>query len=272
MSATQFLNLPKQQPTTKKFMDIYYEFGEYYDLIYRRKDYKKECAYVDKLFLLWGRKKPKTVLDLGCGTGSHMIPFLQRGASIVGLDQSSVMLDFARQKVSNYKNRAKLYQKDITSFRLSQTFDAVLAMFSVTNYMVTDKSLLNMFRNAAWHMKPKALFILDFWHDSAVENYYSPSRDRLYKFGSKFIRRQSNTTLDKKTRTSTVSYTFTLMDKTRTIKETTEKQHLRYFSIDELTFFLNKCGLKPLDAHPFMHTYGKIKKNTWDITIVAEKA
>ncbi len=47
------------------------------------------------------------VLDIGCGTGRHLLMFLEMGLDITGLDASPYMLDIAREKL---EHRAELYQ------------------------------------------------------------------------------------------------------------------------------------------------------------------
>lgn len=47
------------------------------------------------------------VLDIGCGTGRHLLMFLDTGLDITGLDPSPYMLDIAREKLGH---RAELYQ------------------------------------------------------------------------------------------------------------------------------------------------------------------
>jgi ubiquinone/menaquinone biosynthesis C-methylase UbiE len=47
------------------------------------------------------------VLDIGCGTGRHLLMFLEMGLDITGLDASPYMLDIARERLGH---RAELYQ------------------------------------------------------------------------------------------------------------------------------------------------------------------
>jgi ubiquinone/menaquinone biosynthesis C-methylase UbiE len=54
------------------------KYAQYYDLIYKNKNYKKECDYLEKIFRKFLNKKPKTILDLACGTGSHAIILAKR--------------------------------------------------------------------------------------------------------------------------------------------------------------------------------------------------
>lgn len=48
----------------------------------------------------------ETVLDIGCGTGESLIPFIESGLSVTGIDPSQHMLDCASVKLGN---RAELH-------------------------------------------------------------------------------------------------------------------------------------------------------------------
>jgi len=59
------------------------------------------------LFRLLRPVRGERVLDIGCGTGRHLLMFLERGLDITGLDASPHMLDIARKKLGH---RAELHQ------------------------------------------------------------------------------------------------------------------------------------------------------------------
>ncbi len=52
-------------------------------------------------------KQGETLLDIGCGTGSNLLSFLEMGLEVTGLDPSPYMLDIA---LKNVRNRADLHR------------------------------------------------------------------------------------------------------------------------------------------------------------------
>jgi SAM-dependent methyltransferase len=48
-----------------------------------------------------------SVLDIGCGTGESLVPFLNAGLDVTGIEPSAYMLNIARKKIGH---RADLYQ------------------------------------------------------------------------------------------------------------------------------------------------------------------
>src|SRR3972149_6103014 len=78
----------------------YGRFARYYDAVYDGVlDYHADCDYLDSLFRRFLRRRPKSVLDLGCGTGSHAIELGRRGYEVVGLDLSKSQLAVAGRKL-----------------------------------------------------------------------------------------------------------------------------------------------------------------------------
>ena len=78
---------------------VFQDYAQYYDVIYQKKSYQRECNFILNLASLYGAKNVKTILDLGCGTGNHLLPFLKKGYDASGVDCSREMLSLAREKI-----------------------------------------------------------------------------------------------------------------------------------------------------------------------------
>jgi SAM-dependent methyltransferase len=51
-------------------------------------------------FWLLGDVRGKTVLDFGCGAGENIVPLVERGARVIGIDISPELLALARQRLA----------------------------------------------------------------------------------------------------------------------------------------------------------------------------
>ena len=109
--------------------------GGLYDLFYKDKDYNSESNYVDKIIKESNSDSYK-ILELGCGTGKHATILTSKGYEIVGVDQSDSMI-----KNANLKKGFTCQLGDIRSFRIDNKFDAVISLFHVISYQITNKSL-----------------------------------------------------------------------------------------------------------------------------------
>jgi SAM-dependent methyltransferase len=51
-------------------------------------------------FWLLGDVRGKTVLDFGCGSGENLVPLVERGARVIGIDISPELIALARQRLA----------------------------------------------------------------------------------------------------------------------------------------------------------------------------
>ena len=66
------------------------------------------------------------ILELGCGTGRVLLPLIQAGHEVVGLDISYQALSFLRSQVSKPQEKElKIFQADIECFRIARKFSLV---------------------------------------------------------------------------------------------------------------------------------------------------
>lgn len=103
-----------------------------YDVIIDQK--ARLAKEIPDLVSLFKQEKVRNILDVGCGTGVHVIGFAQEGFHAVGIDRSSRMIHVANEKKSALPDRIKQDAQFIhTEYKdldkvLSGTFDAAIFM------------------------------------------------------------------------------------------------------------------------------------------------
>ncbi|HHI80515.1 MAG TPA: class I SAM-dependent methyltransferase [Planctomycetes bacterium] len=130
----------------------------YYDDIYHWKDYKQESEDV----LSWIRRyqpEAKTLLDVACGTGGHMVFFQEAMEEVVGLDLDPPSLEVARKKMPG----VSLIQGDMRAFDLGRRFDALTCLFSAIGYVHDYGELEQSLRCFAAHLEPGGVLVLEGW-------------------------------------------------------------------------------------------------------------
>ena len=81
-----------------------------------------EQAPQDELdFYLSYAEKEKKILELLCGSGRFLVPFLERGFDISGMDLSEEMLVKLKRKAPN----AKVIQANIINYTVQEKFDYI---------------------------------------------------------------------------------------------------------------------------------------------------
>ncbi len=151
-------------------MNVFNAYADYYDLLYKDKNYSTEADYVDQLIQQYC-PGATSLLNMGCGTGMHDFFLAEKGYHIIGVDRSEKNIKHARSKCSGDKTKSyelEFMKRDIRELRLNQTFDAVISLFHVMSYQTTNSDLRAVFANVKAHLAPGGIFIFDCWYGPAV--------------------------------------------------------------------------------------------------------
>jgi SAM-dependent methyltransferase len=109
-----------------------------------------------------------SVLELGCGTGRLLVPLLDAGARVTGLDSSPDMLGVARDRLALYGDRLTLVDGDMRRFDLSEKFDLVVVGLNTFMHMLTTTDQLACLDSIRRHVRPAGLVLLDLANPHAV--------------------------------------------------------------------------------------------------------
>lgn len=129
-----------------------------YDRIYAWKDYSADARRIRQLVRTYGPPRPRSLLDVACGTGSHL-QYLARGLDGTGLDRSEAMLQIARKKLPH----VRFVRARMERFHLEQQFDVITCLFSAIGYVRSKDELHRTFRNFAAHLQPGGVAIVEPW-------------------------------------------------------------------------------------------------------------
>jgi len=247
------------------------EYADAYDDLYRDKDYGKECELIDRLLRSYGSASIRTLLDLGCGTGSHALPLSERGYVVVGVDRSENMIQSARKKAAGQQidGNATFHEGDIRSFQLEHSFDASLLMFAVLGYQLENTDVLAALRTARKHTRSGGLLIFDVWYGPAVLRQGPSDRVKSIKTGSGQILRLASGQLDAQHHLCRVDYRLWRIEEDRLTGETAETHLMRFFFPLELNLFLECCGFAPIRLGAFPQFDREPDETTWNVCGVA---
>lgn len=217
------------------------EYAAAYDSLYADKDYDAECITLDEIFRR-SRRKVRTVLDLGCGTGSHAVRLAALGYQVVGVDMSEEMLDVARRRPGS---RAVTYiSGDIRSLKLNRSFDAVICMFAVLGYQTADRDVEKAMATVARHLLEGGDFVFDVWNGPVVEAVGPSERTKVVSGDATQISRHASALVDPAAHICNVTYHLVTRGPNSRESVTDEVHQMRYFFVDELAHFLSRAGLR----------------------------
>jgi SAM-dependent methyltransferase len=248
------------------------EYADQYDTFYHDKDYEAECDLIEEVFRRYADKPVKSILDLGCGTGNHAIPLARRGYQVTGVDRSSEMVEHAKAKLQSQTLPSQLQPQflegDVRSLDLGNTFDAVLMMFAVLGYQLTNDDVLAGLRTVRRHLRPGGLFVCDVWYGPAVLATRPSDRVKVVKTPDGKVIRVASGTLDVYQHTANVHYQTWEITGQQVVSETEETHQMRYFFPQELTFLMAQAEIKLLNISNFNDLKKPPTEETWNCLAV----
>jgi 2-polyprenyl-3-methyl-5-hydroxy-6-metoxy-1,4-benzoquinol methylase len=240
-------------------------YGKYYDIIYSDKDYEKECDFLEEIFRKYSHHMPKTILDVGCGTGGHIISLAMRGYTLTGLDASKIMIRIAKEKGSKKNVSVDFYVMDARKLQLNERFDACISMFATMDYIIKNEGIQKTLHNIRKHLKNGSLFIFDFWYGPAVLTILPSMRTKVIEKGGTRIIRISQPQLDSLHHICKVRYHLVVIKENRVIDEVKETHTVRFFFPEEIKHYLEENGFKLLRLCPFLNLKSRVNEKIWNV-------
>jgi SAM-dependent methyltransferase len=253
------------------------QYANQYDLLYGDKDYQAECDLLEKVFQRYARGSIKTILDLGCGTGGHAIPLTNRGYKVVGVDRSQDMLSQAKEKTQSAfsiptPNIPTFIEGDVRNVDVGRQFDAVLMMFAVLGYQLTNEDVLASLRTVQKHLKPNGLFVCDMWYGPAVLTVHPGERVKVVPTTDGKLIRTASGRLDVYNHLCEVRFHLWRLSGNQVVGETEESHLMRYFFPQELTLFFSQAGLTMLNIRSFDDPQSAPDEGTWNVLVIGTKS
>ena len=247
-------------------------YADQYDLFYGDKDYESECDLLEQAVQRYCQEPVHTILDMGCGTGNHSIPLARRGYQVHGVDISENMLAHAVEKTQKvtFKYPPVFSQGDVRSVDFGNQFDAVLMMFAVLGYQLTNEDALAALRTVRKYLKPGGLFIFDVWYGPAVLAIRPSDRIKIILTADGKVIRTASGSLDTTHQVGEVRYHVWRLSGDRVISETEEAHAMRFFFSIELELLLSNCGLTLVSLTAFPSLEQAADETTWNVLGMAK--
>ncbi len=255
-------------------MTVFADYADYYDLLYRDKDYEEESQYIVALLKKYA-PHAQSLLEFGCGTAAYTECFLRSGFSVDGPDISPEMIRIATARIGalpeEIRSLSKLMEGDARDLDLGKSYDAVVSLFHVLSYQQTNADVLAFIQSAGRHLDNGGLAIFDFWYGPAVLCEQPSVRVKRCAEGPLCLTRVAEPSMLTLENLVEVNYELIAENsQSGEINRLKEKHVMRYFFLPELGFFLNAAGLTVLEAYQWM-AFSKPDEQSWNVCVVARK-
>ena len=211
------------------YSDPYSRLATAYDKILEHVDYQEWYNYIRAIMTRYV-EEPKTVVELGCGTGRFGAKFSADGYMIYGVDRSIDMLCVAKARA--FKN-FRLICSDIMDFALARPVDFIFAVHDTMNYLMKKSDVRRALRCVRGVMHSGSIFMFDITTEYNIENNFNgvtntyEIRGNTVEWGNRFDRRRR-----------IVQSTLRFHNGDGTMEE--ENHFQRIYTVDEIKSLLKK--------------------------------
>lgn len=145
----------------------YEYFYQFYDELMEDIPYE---AYIDlvKSFSKPGQK----LLDLGCGTGKVLIPLVEAGFFVDGLDASETMLLRLQDKLLEKGLHSNLYEDDMQNLNRPNSYDVVFSLIDTMNYLKDASALEQAIKGVYTSLVDGGVFLFDIHNKAYIEDVF----------------------------------------------------------------------------------------------------
>lgn len=146
----------------------YGQFAYWYDRLMEDMPYGEWRQWAEAV---WSRTgMPRTVVDLGCGTGNMAIPLAESGYEVTGIDLSEHMLAVAHDKAMSPAVKERMaaaggsvtwQQQDMREWEAARPADTVVCFCDCLNYLLEEDDIRQAFSHTYAALKPGGAFLFD---------------------------------------------------------------------------------------------------------------
>ena len=207
----------------------------------------KEAPQDELEFYLSYAEKEMKILEPLCGSGRFLIPFLERGYDIKGIDLSTEMLAKLNEKAPN----AKVFQKDILEYDSAEKYDYIfISSGSVSLFTDMDlcKRILHKMKELL-KKDGKFVFAVDTIADKCLNDTdYKTSISVKTKEGYTLVLKIKNYYYEK-TRTQYSPSIYELYDGTKLLQQERMDFQTHLYELGEIEPYLKEIGFSKINVY-----------------------
>lgn len=131
----------------------------YYAKLYRHRDEREACQFIENLVRFIPLKKNDLVLDIGCGRGRHALCLNEHGLDVDAFDLAEKAIATARRHESP---TLRFHVHDMREPFAENRFRCAFNMFTSFGFFADSKENERVVTSAAVALAPGGTFVLDF--------------------------------------------------------------------------------------------------------------
>ena len=224
-------------------MDAYHNLAASYDRLTNDVDYEATVDFYYEILKQEGLK-PRTAVDLACGTGSVTAILARKGLQVIGVDLSEEMLTEASQKAFDLDPAPWFICQSLQELRLPKAVDMAVCALDSLDYITNPADCKEAIRRTYKYLNPGGIFIFD---------VNTPEKLRAMD-GQVFLDEDDDVycvwrgEFDEET--NICSYGMDLFQRKGNLWERSFEEHCEYaYSADQLVGYLKEAGFTHIEVY-----------------------
>ena len=218
---------------------MYKKFSKVYDIMMEYAHYDGWENIIEEKIKRYGNS-PKTILDLGCGTGEVLLRLLPN-YEMTGVDLSKEMVDIANRKVDT----ASFYVQDMRELKLEKKHDVVISLFDTVNHLVSLEGLKETFTSVWGNLNEDGLYIFDIVTRELMDEMF-PGGNFIDDRGDIMIIWEHEEDIEEGI--DYVDTTFFVKQKNGMFKKITEEYVKKIFTVNEIIDTAKEVGFQVVEV------------------------
>lgn len=141
-------------------MDAYHALAVSYDRLTNDVDYQATVDFYNEILKREGLR-PRTAVDLACGTGSVTAILAKQGLDVIGVDLSEEMLTVAMEKVMDLEKPPRFICQSLQELFLPRGVDLAVCALDSLDYITDPADCAQAIRRIYKALNPGGIFIFD---------------------------------------------------------------------------------------------------------------
>ena len=193
--------------------------------------------YRERLKAVKGR-----ILEPGVGTGRILIPLLEEGLIVDGIDSSSEMLDLCKHHCEQRGLKTNLYQESMESFSLPHKYEAIIIPTGSFLLLENSNKAINALKCFYDHLSKDGRLIVDIFIQSNFDTGSNSTRSWVNLEGDLITLNESVVEVDFINQCTVSHFRYEKWHNSQLVQTELERFPLRWYGVEEFRLILESIG------------------------------
>ena len=218
--------------------------AECYDLWFGGEPFWDQAFFHDRI-----RRNDGMALEIACGTGRLLVPFLRDGLAVHGVDASEEMLAICRTKAAQVGVTPTLYLQHMQDLELAQHYRTVFIPACSFQILAEREEAFAALRRFHEHLEPGGELLITLtvpWRDFGLDRQWRLRRSGVRASDGAMILIHEATVSDRVEQVQHISLRYEVFNEGRLAQAQLRTHRLRWYHRHEFAMMLESVGFREI--------------------------